>query len=387
MPLVEVAADGALRVPDAAVAMLESLGERPLRRSPSRASPHGQVLLLNRFARARRLPHVGRDLQLHEGVWMALDAESGALVLDTEGLGAVDTASDDHDARIFALGMLLSSEFVYNSVGKLDEQALSQLGLVLRFAQRIRSEGATAAATATAPAAPADWSLTWLVRDFALQLLHPDTQAPMTPSEYLEVALREGDHDAAKSSTRATIKQLFRRRACVTAPRPADEERLDRLHELADAELHPKFVAANDALRERVLRRAAPLRVGGGAREVTGPLLARLARQYVDAMNAGAVPSVSSAWAMIVERDNRAAADEAVRAFEMGLDALPADTPPAAHARRAAELEASALAAFAAAALEHDPRHDADVRARLAASGRARRRAPRRSTRCARARR
>jgi hypothetical protein len=45
------------------------------------------------------------------------------LVLDTEGLGALDEDSN-HDVRIFSLAILLSSYVLYNSVGSIDENAL-----------------------------------------------------------------------------------------------------------------------------------------------------------------------------------------------------------------------------------------------------------------------
>ena len=45
------------------------------------------------------------------------------LVMDTEGLGALDEDSN-HDVRIFSLAILLSSYFIYNSVGSIDENAL-----------------------------------------------------------------------------------------------------------------------------------------------------------------------------------------------------------------------------------------------------------------------
>ena len=45
------------------------------------------------------------------------------LVIDSEGLGALDEDSN-HDVRIFSLAILLSSYFIYNSVGSIDEQAL-----------------------------------------------------------------------------------------------------------------------------------------------------------------------------------------------------------------------------------------------------------------------
>lgn len=58
------------------------------------------------------------------------------IVLDTEGLGALDEDSN-HDVRIFSLAILLSSFFIYNSVGSIDENALSQLSLVINLTKHI----------------------------------------------------------------------------------------------------------------------------------------------------------------------------------------------------------------------------------------------------------
>ena len=45
------------------------------------------------------------------------------LLLDTEGIGGMDEDAN-HDMRIFTLALLLSSYFVYNSMGSIDENAL-----------------------------------------------------------------------------------------------------------------------------------------------------------------------------------------------------------------------------------------------------------------------
>jgi len=58
------------------------------------------------------------------------------LVLDTEGLGALDEDSN-HDVRIFSLAILISSFFIYNSVGSIDENALSNLSLVINLTKHI----------------------------------------------------------------------------------------------------------------------------------------------------------------------------------------------------------------------------------------------------------
>ena len=41
------------------------------------------------------------------------------LVIDTEGFGEIDEGTN-HDSRIFLFSILLSSYFIYNSVGNID---------------------------------------------------------------------------------------------------------------------------------------------------------------------------------------------------------------------------------------------------------------------------
>jgi hypothetical protein len=93
------------------------------------------------------------------------------LVVDTEGLGALDEDSN-HDVRIFSLAILLSSYFIYNSVGNIDENALSNLSLVINLTKHIhlKSTGVTEDLD------PEEYSqyfpsFMWVVRDFSLQLV------------------------------------------------------------------------------------------------------------------------------------------------------------------------------------------------------------------------
>ena len=56
--------------------------------------------------------------------------------MDSEGIGALDEDAD-HDTRIFSLTILLSSFFLYNSIGALDESALENLSLVVNLTKHI----------------------------------------------------------------------------------------------------------------------------------------------------------------------------------------------------------------------------------------------------------
>ena len=53
------------------------------------------------------------------------------LLVDSEGIGAFDE-DENHDTKVFLLALLLSSYFVYNSMGTIDENAISNLSLIVK---------------------------------------------------------------------------------------------------------------------------------------------------------------------------------------------------------------------------------------------------------------
>jgi len=59
------------------------------------------------------------------------------LVMDTEGFGGIDEDTN-HDTRIFLFSILLSSYFIFNSQGTIDENALTSLSLILNLAKDIK---------------------------------------------------------------------------------------------------------------------------------------------------------------------------------------------------------------------------------------------------------
>jgi len=80
------------------------------------------------------------------------------LLIDTEGLGSLEEDSN-HDAKIFALALMVSSMIIYNSVGSIDDEAIQRLGLVIKLSKYIDLDDIQQTPR-----------LLWLLRDFSLQL-------------------------------------------------------------------------------------------------------------------------------------------------------------------------------------------------------------------------
>ena len=75
--------------------------------------------------------------------------------------------------KIFCLAVLLSTTFIYNSVGSIDENALQTLSLVLNLVNSIDQDNIS-----TKP------QFIWVVRDFSLQLIDEKGRT-LTSKEYL----------------------------------------------------------------------------------------------------------------------------------------------------------------------------------------------------------
>ena len=58
------------------------------------------------------------------------------IIIDTEGFGGMDE-NLNHDSRIFLFSLLLSSYFIFNSAGNIDENALNSLSLIINLAKDI----------------------------------------------------------------------------------------------------------------------------------------------------------------------------------------------------------------------------------------------------------
>ena len=58
-------------------------------------------------------------------------------LIDTEGLGAYDEEIN-HDSKIFLIAVLISSLFIYNSVGYIDENTINNLSFVLNLSKTIK---------------------------------------------------------------------------------------------------------------------------------------------------------------------------------------------------------------------------------------------------------
>ncbi|KAI8525565.1 hypothetical protein RHMOL_Rhmol13G0240300 [Rhododendron molle] len=280
-----------------------------------------------------------------KGLWLwsapirrtALDGtEYNLLLLDSEGIDAYDQTGT-YSTQIFSLAVLLSSMFIYNQMGGIDEAALDRLSLVTEMTKHIRVR-ASGGRTTTSELGQFSPIFVWLLRDFYLDLVEDNRK--ITPRDYLELALKpvqgSGRDIAAKNEIRESIRALFPDRDCFTLVRPlSNENELQRLDQIHLDKLRPEFRSGLDAFTKFVFERTRPKQVG--ATVMTGPILARITQSFLDAINNGAVPTITSSWQSVEEAECQRAYDLASEVYMASFDR---SKPPEEAALREAHDEA-----------------------------------------------
>lgn len=263
-----------------------------------------------------------------------LPADTTVLFMDTEGLGSTQR-SQTQDTRIFALTVLLSSLFIYNSRGVIDSNAIEDLSLVVNLTKYIQTKASTqlaadvgddesnARAAALASFFP---DFLWIVRDFTLQLEEDGQQ--VSARDYFESALKQQppltDEVVQKNHIRSLLSTFFPVRDCLTMVRPLNDENL--LRELIQQpydSLRPEFRKQMETLRKNVSTTLKPKKMMSKA--LSGPMLVALAENYVAAFNSGEAPVISTAWDRVVESQCDQALEAAKQAFTKFFEAAVAE--------------------------------------------------------------
>ncbi|XP_076793969.1 guanylate-binding protein 6-like isoform X2 [Arvicanthis niloticus] len=235
--------------------------------------------------------------------------------LDTEGLGDVEKGDSKSDSWIFALAVLLSSTFIYNSMNSINHQALEQLDYVTKLTELIRAKSSPNPTEIKNSTEFVSFfpDFVWTVRDFTLELKLNGEE--ITSDEYLENALKliPGNHPRIKASNlpRECIKCFFPNRKCFVFDRPTyDIELLKKLDTVSEDQLDPKFREGTKAFVSYIFTYAKIKTLREGIK-VTGNQLGTLVITYVDAINSGAVPCLDDAVTTLAQRENSAAVQQA----------------------------------------------------------------------------
>ena len=236
-------------------------------------------------------------------------------LIDTEGLGAYDEEIN-HDTKIFLISILISSLFIYNSFGAIDENAINALSFILNLSKtiKIKSVNKVDSEEELAEYFP---SLLWLLRDFSLKLEDINGNT-ITEKQYLENALMKlkGNSEIIeeKNRVRELIKNYFKEKDLFVMVRPVEEESdLQNLQNLPDNRLRKEFLEQAKLFRNKVMKKIKPKIFR--KKNLNGFLLIQLIQSVLDSINNGSIPIIENSWKYVMQNECIKTGDLIIKKF------------------------------------------------------------------------
>jgi len=296
---------------------------------------NGKSYLLNRLMGNPNGFALGADVEAKtKGFWLWLgdfpnDPSRCLILLDIEGLGDVKKGNLSHDLKMFTLALLLSSIFIYNTIGKIDASALDGLHLATKIVDELMSSDAKSERKEFARHFP---HFIWAVRDHHLKLNLNGKE--VTANDYLEDCLQPiiSPSDGHQSDNekynklREAIREFFPLRECITFPPPVkDFEKMDHLENVNDNELYPPFKKAADDFFEFVFANAKPKQIKGSM--LTGSAYGKMLEDFLLSVEKKQL-SINSTYDMVADTQNTKAFQSALERFNeiIGKIKLPLST-------------------------------------------------------------
>ncbi|NP_034389.2 guanylate-binding protein 1 isoform X1 [Mus musculus] len=285
----------------------------------------GKSYLMNKLAGKQKGFSLGSTVQSHtKGIWMWCmphpeKPEHTLVLLDTEGLKDMQKGDNQNDCWIFALAVLLSSTFIYNSIGTINQQAMDQLHYVTELTDLIKSKSSPDQSDVDNSANFVGFFpiFVWTLRDFSLDLEFDGES--ITPDEYLEtsLALRKGTDENTKkfNMPRLCIRKFFPKRKCFIFDRPGDRKQLSKLEWIQEDQLNKEFVEQVAEFTSYIFSYSGVKTLSGGI-TVNGPRLKSLVQTYVSAICSGELPCMENAVLTLAQIENSAAVQKAITYYE-----------------------------------------------------------------------
>ncbi|XP_059122609.1 guanylate-binding protein 1-like [Peromyscus eremicus] len=299
----------------------------------------GKSYLMNKLAGKKKGFSLGSTVKAHtKGIWMWCvphphKKDHTLVLLDTEGLGDIAKGDNQNDSWIFALAVLLSSTFVYNSMGAINQQAMDQLHYVTELTDRIRARTSPDQEDEVEDSAefvsffP---DFVWSLRDMTLKMEVDGFH--VTADEYLENSLKLKEGTCKEVETynlpRLCIRKFFPKKKCFTFYPPTEWKKLSQLETLQENEIDSDFLKQVAEFCLYIFNHCKAKTLPGGI-PVNGPRLESLVLTYVEAICSGDLPCMENAVLALAKIENSAAVQKATAHYDQQMSQrvqLPTET-------------------------------------------------------------
>ena len=227
--------------------------------------------------------NTGRGLWLWNTPISKPNSNNKILFIDSEEIISENVYEQISGAKLLLLILLISSYFIYNTLGDIHSNSLNDLELLIHLDDSIGINENINKDKLIAEICP---KFIWAMRDFDLDKLSEDGK-DLTSDDYMEQCLKE-KFDGINKDEINMIKEkfikYFKQRECVTFPKPIQEEKdLIYLKKMQLDELDDDFKKELTKLKNKIYKFSKEKYING--KPLDGPMAAFLINEIVKEIN------------------------------------------------------------------------------------------------------
>lgn len=240
------------------------------------------------------------------------------LFLDSEGIHSENVFQQEMDSKLLALILLISSLFIYNTMGDINSNSLNELELILHFADSIGINEKINKERLLRELCP---KFIWTLRDFDLKILD---NININKNNYMEQCLKErfdGKNKDEINVIKENLIKYFKERDCVILPKPLEEEKdLIMLKKMNINSLQENFKNEFMILKDKIYNSSKSKKING--KMLNGPMIVFLLRHFVNEINSGNTPSINEIFYDMIKYSIENSYNKAKNIFNNKLESL-----------------------------------------------------------------
>ena len=240
------------------------------------------------------------------------------IFLDSEGIHSENVFNQEMDSKLLALILLISSVFIYNSIGDITSNSLNELELIVHLADSIGINEKINKDKLISGLCP---KFIWALRDFDLKQLE---NIKTSKNDYMEQCLKErfgGENKDEINVIKENLVKYFKERECVTLPMPVEEEKdLYMLKKKGVSLLTENFQDEFMILKNKIYNSSKAKEIN--RKIINGPMIAYFIRIFVDAINKGNIPNISEIFNDMIKHSIENNYNKAQEFFKEELEKL-----------------------------------------------------------------
>ena len=228
------------------------------------------------------------------------DSNEKILFFDSEGINNENMYQQTIESKLLALMIIISSLFIYNTMGDIDSHSLNDLQLIVQLTDSINIEGKIDKDEIISELCP---KFLWTLRDF-----NPDKykQIKNKSDAYLEECLNDdrfkGKNKDEINMINESLVKYFKKRECVVMPCPVNEEK--ELHSLQKKnlkELNDNFQNEFEVLKKKIYETSQAKVING--KKITGPILVNLLKLFIREINKNNIPNIDKIFLDLIKHE------------------------------------------------------------------------------------